>query len=97
MVAMGDVADTKAVHSEGLAFQAEACWEKEELDKKQHLEKVTEEFIKASYLIWMHHYSEKCIKDNPKKHMSVLKKLRPKTAYLDALKLNIIIRVVVFG
>ena len=51
MVAMEDAAETRAIHSEELALQAKARQEKEELAKQQNMEKATEEFIEACYLV----------------------------------------------
>ena len=92
LVAMADAQQTRRRNNEDLQLQAKARREKEELAKEKNMDKATEEYIEATYLIKMFD-SDACVKDDPKNVGKLLKKLGSMTAKYDALKKNITIRV----
>ena len=92
LVAMADAKQTRRRNNKDLQLQAKARRKKEELEKEKNIDKATEEYIEASYLIKMFD-SDACVKDNPKNVAKMLKKLASMTARYDALKKNITIRV----
>ena len=91
-VAMRDAPATRERNNKDIELQAEARRIKEELEKGKNMEKATEEYVEAVYLISMY-YSDACLKDDPRNVKKLLKKLKTKKAKYDALKSNILIRV----
>ena len=96
LVAMADAPATRERNNEDLKLMATARREKEEMAREKNMEKATEEYIEAMFLIQMYH-SDACIKDDPKNVTKLMKKLKSETAQYDALKKNINIRVKGFG
>ena len=95
-VAMRDAPVTKERNNEDLKLQATARSVKEKMAKKKNMDKATEDYIEAAYLINMYD-SAACIKDNPRNVKKILQKVKSKTAKYNALKTNITIRIKGFG
>ena len=96
LTAMRDAPETQAIHQKELELQAKSRREKEELAKQKNMEKATDEYIEAAYLIKMYH-SDAGIKDDPKNVTKIINDLPTKTAKYDALKQNILMRSQGFG
>ena len=92
MVAMKDAGATRERRCRELEIQAKARRENEELAKKKNMEKATDAYIEASYLIQTYN-SDACLKGSPKVVDRLLKRLKSDTAKYNALKTNISIRV----
>ena len=96
LVAVADAPSTRERNNEDLRLMAKARREKEELAREKNMEKATEEYIEAMFLIKMYN-SDACLKDDPKNVTKLMKKLKSETARYDALKKNITIQVKGFG
>ena len=93
---MADAPSTRERNNKDLKLMVTARREKEELAREKNMEKATEEYIEAMFLIKMYN-SDACVKDDPKNVTKLMKKLKSETAQFDALKKNINIQVKGFG
>ena len=96
LMAVREAPITREQNNKDLEAQARARQKKDEIARQENMDRVSEEYIEAMYLINMYH-SDACIKDDPKNVTAVLNKLKSKTAKMRALKTNISIRVKGFG
>ena len=96
LTAMRDAPETQAIHQKELELQAKSRREKEELAKQKNMEKATDEYIEAAYLIKMYH-SDAGIRDDPKNVTKMLDSLPTKKAKYEALRENILMRSKGFG
>ena len=87
-VAMKNAPITRERNNKDLELQATARREKEEMAREKNMNKATDEYIEALYLIRMYS-SDACVKGNPRGVTQLLKKLNAKTARYNALKTNI--------
>ena len=95
-VAMRDAPECKEQNNKDLKDKAQARRVKEEMTREKNMEKVTDEYIEALYLIRMYD-SDACVKGDARGVKRLLKKLKSKTARYNAIKTNITIRVKGFG
>ena len=95
-VAMQDAPETRERNNKDLEDQAQHRRLKEEMAREKNMEKATDEYIEALYLINMY-ASEACVKGDKRGVKRMLKKLKSKTAKYNAIKANITLRVKGFG